>query len=287
MPNWYRSLSKCAQTKGDREIFDEVSRAIDDAIRREKQPLNSLPSFKVTIFGDAVAVYNEVEIPALGLALDHAAAKHLVSPEKRRDDVRSASTAVCMSSYLNNTPSQYRRVLFHELVHAAQIRRARMRKDLDFDRMTDADVVGGVTDRSLPMAMSTSVEPDQGSLHVEFHVTMLQNADQAISKWKEMVSNGLDSKIAENSVVHAMKERLANSMKSIRLPKKTLSEDARWWSVLKPAMDFHRISRDSIAHQKKYRISDRVFEMLLDRYITRCESLIRSSVRALSQTRRK
>lgn len=290
MPNWYRNLSKYAQTKGDRRIFDEVSRAIDDAIRFTTQPLHMLSSFKVTIFGEPVAVYNETKIPALGMAVDHAVAKHMVSEEKRRDDVPPASTAVCMSSSLKGAAKSfmYRSVLFHELVHAAQILRARMRTDVDFDSMTDADVVKGVANGSLPRAMSTFADPDQGSLHVEFHVMMMQNADRAISTWKRMVLNGSDMARAENAVVSAMKRSLAEEMKLYRkVGTKTLTEDSRWWSVLKPAMDAHGISRDSIPEKEKYRIPDREFDMLLDRYITRCESLIRDSVRALSQTRRK
>lgn len=63
MPNWYRNLSKYAQTKGDRRIFYEVSRAVDDAIRFTTQPLHMLSSFKVTIFGEPVAVYNGPKFP--------------------------------------------------------------------------------------------------------------------------------------------------------------------------------------------------------------------------------
>jgi len=289
MPNWYRNLSKSAQTKGDRRIFDEVSRAINDAIRFTGQPLHMLPSFKVTIFGWPVVVYNGTKIPALGMAVDHAVAKHSVSPENRRDDVPAASTAVCMSSSLSAEKSyMYRYVLFHELVHAAQIHRARMRTDVDFDSMTDAEVVRGTADGSLPRAMSTFADPDQGSLHVEFHVMMMQNADNAISTWRRMVSNGSDMTMAENNVVSAAKSRLADQMKLYRkMGTKTLTEDSRWWSVLKPAMEAHDISIDSLPKKEKYRISDSAFDLLLKRYIIRCESLIRSSVRALSQTRRK
>jgi len=286
MPNWYRKLSKSAQTKGDRKIFDEVSRAINDAIRFNGKPLHMLPSFKVTIFGGPVAVYNGAKIPALGMAVDHAVAKHSVSPENRRDDVPAASTAVCMSSSIS--VDMYRIVLFHELVHAAQIHRARMRTDVDFDSMTDAEVVRGTADGSLPRPISRFAEPDQGSLHVEFHVMMMQNADGAISKWRRMVSNGSDMTMAENNVVSAAKSMLADQMKHVRkMGTKTLTEDSRWWSVLEPAMEAHGISKDSIPKRESYRISDSAFDLMLKRYIIRCESLIRSSVRALSQTRRK